>query len=120
MQNETNQFEMSLPVPLTKEELLEHGQKAADLNLELQKQEADKKAAADSFKGVIAGLEQDRDEHLTLLRAKKESRAVQCVWEMDVPRKGMKTIRRLDTMAEVKTEQMDQKDLQRTLDEVVQ
>ena len=105
-------IEVSLPVALTDEELLEHGAEAAKLAEGISTLEADHKSAREDHKEEVVGLNRELKRHLRIIRTKTEDRPVPCTWALDSPTRGSKSLVRGDTGETVREEVMEGDDLQ--------
>ena len=112
---ELHQFEESLPVQLTQEELLEHGAEAAKAREEMSSAEAEYKVAKDVYKEDLSFLESKLKRHLQAISAGTEDRPVLCEWQFDVPTTGTKSLVRLDTVEVLREAAMEGEDLQENL-----
>ena len=112
---ELHQFEESLPVQLTQEELLEHGAEAAKAREEMSSAEAEYKVAKDVYKEDLSFLESKLKRHLQAISAGTEDRPVLCEWHMHDPSTGNKSLVRNDTGATVREAAMEGEDLQGSL-----
>lgn len=108
----------SLPVTLTHQEKFERGLKLARLTAEIEKLEAEKKMAADNYKGRIGTLQTDLDTTATTVNQGFENRPVRCRWIMNVPEQGKKCLAREDTGEQIQSADMSQADLQFVLAEM--
>ena len=72
---ELHQFEESLPVELTQDELLEHGSDAAKAREEISSVEADHKVAKEAYKDDLSFLESKLKRHLQAISAGTEDSA---------------------------------------------
>jgi hypothetical protein len=108
-----NEFR-NLPVKLTEREMDAYGRTLDDKVSELVALELAKKQAADQFKGDI-----DRVERTVKILGHKvhtgiEDRDVECFWE-PVYDRGVKELRRNDTMQVVETRPLTEEEKQRSL-----
>ncbi len=113
---EQQQFESSLPVKLTDEEIIHYADEAAD-NAELITIKEQELARTKTFyKGELAELEESLRSNLGFVRKKRELRPVMCEWRLDTPEKGKKSCYRLDTNEAFNVLEMTAEDMQGDLD----
>jgi hypothetical protein len=110
MQNKI--IKQSLICTLTGKERREYGIQLATTLGDIDEIEAEKKRTMDHFKDRIAGLQAQADEVSRKVRDGKEWRQVECCVMLGAPDKRHKQIVRMDTGETVKTEVMDEYDLQ--------
>lgn len=95
-----------LPIEMTEEEKVVLGQDIADLEIEIEQIEADKKRDNDHYNSMI----KDKAANVLVLskRLKQGTKdaEVECYWLQDDPRPGMKTLYRFDSGEKVRIEEM--------------
>ena len=100
---ETKTETRSLPVVLTKDELLDKSQELAKSQLDIKDAEARAKDVAADFKAIIAKLNASISILSRAITNGYEYRDVDCEWEFDY-KDGVKTLIRIDTRDVVRKE----------------
>ena len=95
-----------LLVQMTDEEEPKLGQDVADLKLSINKLEIEKKVAMDEFKRKIGGMEGRLDEMIQQLKDRTKETEVNCTWEVNDPKPGLKSLYRDDTKEKIETYEM--------------
>lgn len=104
-----------LPVPLTEEEKLELGNKIAELEIEIESIEADKKSDNDHYNSKIKSKSSEALSLSKELKAGTKDVEIDCEWYMNEPEEGKKTLKRLDTFEVVEITEMDLLDNENTV-----
>jgi hypothetical protein len=100
-----------LPVKLTAEEIDGLGRKLGDHEHELRELERAKKSANANFKQDIDAKKEQILEVSTQVRTGLIDREIECIWEANYSR-GIKELRRTDTMAVIETESLTDEERQ--------
>lgn len=105
-----------LPCVLTEQDIMDMSQTLGEKIKEAGKVEAAKKAAAANFKLQTDALDAEISHLGECVRTREEEREVSCEWTYNVPRNGMKQLRRLDTFEVVDEKDMTDRDKSRAAD----
>jgi hypothetical protein len=112
---ETKKSKRNLRVNLDQSELLTYGKRQADLLLELNRIEADKKRIIDDFKSKTSAVEADVQILSNALSTGYEYRDVNCTEYLGDPEPDCKRIVRDDIGEQVAVEKMTAMEMQREL-----
>lgn len=116
--NETDEhvIKEEVKVKLHASDLSKLGKELAEVTQERNQAEAERR----SLQSTLAARIKDFETKINALSSKinqgYETREVACVWLMDTPRTGLKTLVRKDTNEELRTETMTQADAQLGMD----
>ncbi len=108
-----------LPVALTEHELLDFGQQLARANTEHLAAEERKKLTNQQLKGDVDAKAARVSQLTSIVSSREEVRPVKCAWTMDLPKRGKKSLIRLDTQAVVESRDMVGDDMQPELEPIV-
>lgn len=108
--------ERMLPCVLTEQDIMDMSQTLGEKIQEAEEIETEKKAAAASFKLQADALDAEISHLAKCVRTREEEREVACEWTYNVPRNGMKQLRRLDTFDVVDEKDMTDRDKSRAAD----
>ena len=112
---ETAAIVREVRIKLSDTELRKAGDHLADAHQCLAALALEEKTAKQGFKARREKLVQEIEEEGERIREKSELRPVDCIVYFDTPRKGLKTIKRADTLETVAEERMIGPDLERQL-----
>jgi len=112
---ETAKVVREVRIKLTDAELRKTGDQLADAHQCLAALALEEKSAKQGFKSRRESLNQEIEEAGEKIREKSELRPIDCIVYFDTPRKGLKTIKRADTLETVAEERMIGPDLERPL-----
>ncbi len=101
----------TLPCKFTDEEFRERTKSLCKLVAERDETEEEKKASNASFTEHIKGLDSRISQESKILDAGNVDKNVECVWKMNDPKDGMKTLYRTDTGIGIETIPMDLLDM---------
>lgn len=110
----TPQYE-DLPYKFTRDELRQLGEQLALANQNVYTLRGNKKTTVASMEAAIKEAEERAADITRKLNEKSEMRATEVEALFDTPRIGLKTIRRVDTGEEIRTDPMSDLDRQATL-----
>lgn len=105
-----------LPVPLTEPELLDFGQQLARACKEHEHAENQRKLTAAQLKGDVDSKAATVDRLTSIVSSKEEVRKIACLWQMNTPKPGQKSLIRLDTQASIEMRDMTGEDVQGELE----
>lgn len=110
-----NTFTEQLDVRLTEEELLERGQRLAQLDSELKQHDEHAKNVRDELKANETRLRAERTRLSNVVRNKKEPRTVECQDEA-MYKRGLAVVIRLDDYTVVRERELHSTEVQESLD----
>jgi hypothetical protein len=102
------ELKLWLPVPLSQEQKASLGEKMSEVELKINKKEADKKATTSRLGDEIKELEAELYAYAKQFEDNSEEVEVDCTVEFNKPEKGFKTITRTDTGKVARTEKMSE------------
>lgn len=105
-----------LPVPLTEAELLDFGQQLARACSDHERAESQRKLTAAQLKGDVDAKAAMVERLTSIVSSKEEVRKVDCLWLMNNPKPGQKSLVRLDTHASIEQRDMTGEDVQGELE----
>jgi len=108
----------NLPVKLTDKEHLEYGKSLGEACEKLNAAEAAKKSAVASHGATVAACEANVDMITCIVRTGEVHKDVKCVWDMNHPRAGRKTLFRTDLNEAIDEREMTSDDHQVKMDAV--
>lgn len=104
-----------LPVKLTEDEFIAFATELADVDIQIDNVEVEKKNAADGFKNRIGGLVSRKSSLRSIVKNKVEYREVPCKWTKDWASESV-LLRRLDTQEVIDVRPMTGEELQESFD----
>lgn len=100
-------IERELPCHLTEDEKSERAHDLALNVAEYNKIDDERKASAQEFNDKLKKLDTDQRKLARIVETGLEDRTVVCEWRYNTPRRGQKTLVRLDTHDDVQTDAMN-------------
>ncbi|WP_043588464.1 hypothetical protein [Geminisphaera colitermitum] len=110
-----NEVEEMCRVTLTSDDLVKIGENAGDNGLKKTQLGSELERIKKDYKNRIEALAAEIELDHEKLRTKYEMRKTLCFWTYDTPKKGRKTLRRVDTGEVIRDEVMDGNDTQHVM-----